>query len=125
MVKKLVSLLFKMGLYERRKYVRVSIKLPVTLEMFNNEHLAGHINNLSAGGVFIKTKKEIPSKSEFTIKFSLPGKNFKEPITGRLVWHKEASGFYENGIEFTSISDEDRNLILNYEYEKNGISKNE
>ena len=115
----LINFLYRAGVCERRSYLRIYIKLPVTIILSNNLKIAGHIHNVSAGGVFIKTFKPIPdNEKEFHLDFKLPDKSFKKPILGKLVWQKQYSRFYETGIEFTRISEVDRDLILHFNFEK-------
>jgi uncharacterized protein (TIGR02266 family) len=79
---------------ERRKHPRQKIKIKVeykTVDKFRSEYT----NNISHGGIFVKTKNPLPLHSTVDISFSIP--SLKEPViiaaeVVRAVSEKEANG---------------------------------
>ena len=112
------NFLHKAGLCERRSYIRVYIKVPVTIVLPDGHTFSGTINNVSVEGAFIKSSDPVPPAVECKLLFNLPENTFKEEICGKLAWFKFFNSFFETGVKFTHISEHDRDLILRYNFEK-------
>jgi type IV pilus assembly protein PilZ len=98
---------------DRRKYVRVTLNLLIkyeTMEEFNSDYS----QNLSLGGMFIKTDRPLPVGTELQIHFLLPD-IIGAVTTEGVVMHNtlddedaEAEGM---GIEFRKLSEQARKII--------------
>ncbi|OAG27323.1 TIGR02266 family protein [Thermodesulfatator autotrophicus] len=94
---------------ERVKHVfRVDYSTPEAL--FNE-----FAENLSEGGIFIKTENPLDVGTEITIEFKLPF--LEEPIRvkGQVEWHTNLQGVNKNppgmGVSFQGLSNEDKEKI--------------
>jgi PilZ domain len=76
-------------------------------------HFHGRINDLSSGGMYIDTINPLPEGSSISFQFSLPGDDSGSPISGegRIVWMVHMQGM---GINFTRLSDDDRDRLRAY-----------
>jgi c-di-GMP-binding flagellar brake protein YcgR len=61
---------------ERRKHVRLNLTLPMHLQWVNEEGVVSNKScdsvNVSTGGVYYKSNKEIPLNMDATVIFNLP-----------------------------------------------------
>ncbi len=99
---------------DRRRFPRAEHVFQVdyqTPESLFNEFA----ENISEGGLFIKTEKPLEVGTEITIEFLLP--ILEEPIRvkGRVEWHTDLPGVKHKhsgmGVSFQELSDEDKEKI--------------
>lgn len=61
---------------ERRKHARLQLALPMHLQWVNGEGIVSNKScdsvNVSTGGVYYKSKREIPLDTDATVVFNLP-----------------------------------------------------
>ena len=97
---------------ERRVAVRIKKALDVVYSS-SSPPISGRLDDLSETGMFIETSHplEIGADVEFTL--TLPDNPSKGPVrgTGKVMWSDHAVGV---GIQFSEISEEDRNRIKWY-----------
>jgi len=94
---KLLNLLEQCPKKDFRKYPRKGCLVPVDYSSKGVLH-KDYIENLSAGGMFVKTKMSFFDTQEITMVFSLP--NYAEPfkIAGTVAW----TGISGIGVKFNS-----------------------
>ena len=105
---------------ERRKYLRVSINLPLEYrESDNSSPEGGLVNNLSETGMLIYSIKDIPIGSEFkTMVFFSNGFEFDGfRVNAKVIWKdfhfKTCWKGYKYGLQFVQLLEEDRRKLLN------------
>ncbi len=109
---------------ERRKYPRLSINVEVEYTLLKRASLqlkSAQSKNISAGGICIILLEKLEVGTPLEFKFSLPGYDRIIKCEGRIAWLQEfligennsISG-YNAGVEFSNISEEDRNKINEY-----------
>ncbi len=112
---------------QNREFVRVKAVLNVTLRYTNEQEYTKEIEcktrNISGGGIMLVINKptDIMTGSEVFLKFNIYDK--KVYSAGRVVrnyWELDSKGVEYNilGVEYTSISNEHRNIIVKYVYKK-------
>lgn len=99
--------------YEKRRFMRSALQLPVNLDFGPEKTLHGQLNNLSIVGMYVLTADSVAERTPCEASFF--GDPLK-PIKARgQVLHKEANGI---GIEFTGIDQSTfehlRELILEH-----------
>ncbi len=99
---------------EKRKYHRVEYVFKVdyrTPEALFNEFA----ENISEGGLFIKTSNPLSVGTEITIEFLLPLLNEPIRVKGRVEWHTEMPGVRKStpgmGVSFQGLTPEDKEKI--------------
>lgn len=101
---------------EQRRYARVQRFLPV--EYFLNDQkgpIQLYTMDISAGGM--RVKNPFPIENPFPFPMSLHLDTKKEiKIIAKVIWQKKISNedFYEIGLEFIHISDEDKNQLTGF-----------
>jgi hypothetical protein len=90
---------------ERRKHSRLRLDLPMHLQWVDKKGIVSSKScnslNVSAGGVYYKSKEELPLDTDATVVFSLPVNdlvNFRVLRTMGKVVRVEKSGTDRNGI---------------------------
>ncbi|MFB6344798.1 MAG: flagellar brake protein [bacterium] len=115
---------------QRRDFVRVPCEIDVTVRVLNlseNENtdsippsFSAEIDDISAGGVQIKGPHDLPENSEVELLFTLPTAETKmDEVFAEIV--RESDGEdppYIMGLEFTSITENKRNDIIQYVYDR-------
>jgi uncharacterized protein (TIGR02266 family) len=97
---------------EHRASPRTS--LAVELHLASESHFfTGLSGDISEGGVFVSTYRELAVGSLVDIEFSLPGSDRTLHARGEVRWHRDASPDVPPGvgIAFEELPDEDRALI--------------
>ena len=102
---KVLNFIAQKGLTERRNYPRQRCDLTVSFDN-SNTSCEGFIKNLSASGVFIRTKKVFNLGEHVKLSFTLPTEQNPLIATGKVV-RKEDDGF---GVQF-DITDFETGLI--------------
>lgn len=88
--------------------------LAVELHLASESHFfTGLSGDISEGGVFVSTYRDLAVGSLVDIEFSLPGSDRVVHARGEVRWHRDASPDVPPGvgIAFDELSDEDRALI--------------
>ncbi len=104
------------GIPKRRKYPRIDTKIQVQVK---DAGISGYkyAENISRGGIFIRTDKYLPLNTTVHLTIPLPKKNKEVKVIGRVAYIRERVENYGEdvmGIEFMDFEDEyDKDL---YEY---------
>lgn len=109
---------------ERREFPRLPINMTVDYNTYLSEDAQTtktESKNISAGGIRIIALGELEVGKKMQLKFSIPDANITISAVGKVVWTEEfivgsakTGKAYEVGIEFISITDEDRKKIEEY-----------
>ncbi|NPA95600.1 MAG: TIGR02266 family protein [Thermodesulfobacteria bacterium] len=80
-----------------------------------NKFFTDFAENLSAGGMFIATRKPLPPGSTIVVEFMLPDTSLKVRTRAEVMWaRKDASSTGEKrgmGVRFSDLSSEDKKKI--------------
>jgi len=101
----------------RRKFPRVSY--PCLIKLANSEEtLLTHTENLGIGGVCIVIKHNLKPFTEVNVEVDMLDTGDHIQCPGRVVWNvrrkaieEDKPNFYDIGIEFVDLSEEDRERI--------------
>lgn len=98
-----------------RKEQRVAKALSLTFK--TKESLVNaYTENISCGGLFIKTPKPLPKGEALAIKLQIPGEAEPIKVEAVVAWSRADAGSAENppgmGIQFIQVSDSDRQRLL-------------
>ena len=109
---------------ERRRYPRVRAAFaeysPIGAEEATSKGISTFIKNVSAGGVCIVVSQEIEVNSILSLKIYLSQSESSIQAKGKVVWSKTSSfrggvrAYYDLGIEFVEIDENDRMRICKY-----------
>ncbi len=108
--------------FERRKFPRFSVNLPVEYSQVDspsNRSAEGRTGNASEGGLMLYLPEKLEVGQHIRVKLyftSEPGLNFIE-ATGQLAWVEIAfakEGDHRYGVKFVDISPEDLNRLKDY-----------
>ncbi len=101
---------------EARKIVRMPVYI-----VPDKQQLESHFSeNLSTGGVFIRTEKILPENTSIVIKIRLPDNNIVITCKAEVAWINEPDHIKKHslppgmGIRFTNISLPNRQTIRNF-----------
>jgi uncharacterized protein (TIGR02266 family) len=100
---------------EQRASPRVS--LAVELHLASESHFfSGLSGDISEGGVFVSTYRDLALGSEVDVEFTLPGESRIVRARGQIRWQRESSIDAPPGvgIAFEALAEEDRHLIHEY-----------
>jgi c-di-GMP-binding flagellar brake protein YcgR len=108
---------------ERRRYRRLPYSLP--LQYRNIDEGSGHFSggltkNISEGGIRFVSQRFLPIATNLDLTINTPTSPRPLRATSRVVWiHKAPTGeYYEVGLQFTSIKEEEREAIRRLEEEE-------
>ncbi len=104
---------------ERRRFARLNVNVNVDYEVLPRHKQQKHVSskNISTGGICVILKEPLEPETIIGLDIGLPEEAGKVTATGRIVWiqefsiGEEAHKRYEAGVEFTDISDEDRQKV--------------
>jgi uncharacterized protein (TIGR02266 family) len=98
---------------DHRAHPRVVVAVAVGLET-ESHFFAGLSGDVSAGGVFVQTYRDLPVGSPVEVQFDLPDAQLQ--AHGRVRWHRDSSDSSPPGvgIAFEDLSDEDRQVIQRF-----------
>lgn len=98
---------------ERRSFPRINRVIEIQY-MSNSPRLTARITDISEGGIFIDSINTLPEGTLVKFKFSLTGTPTEKSIEGegKVIWSN--SDIVGMGIEFQTLTEEDRNRILNF-----------
>lgn len=119
---------------QRRNFVRVPCDLDAEIFVLDvpegevpSGSLDGTLEDISAGGVQLAVDRRLPLFTEIELVFTLPviDRTLRE-VFGEVVRVPDKSEApYSLGVEFTSITENNRNDIIQYVYERQRDLKNE
>jgi uncharacterized protein (TIGR02266 family) len=99
---------------ERRASDRVHLEVEVTLHS-DSHFFAGLSGNVSEGGLFVQTYRELPIGHPVSLRFELPGGNVLVP--GSVRWIRTASEGCPPGLGIAfgeALNDTEKNLISEF-----------
>ena len=107
--------------FERRKFPRFSVDLPVEHEQIDSFIPAGRVLNVSEGGllIYFSERMEIGQHLKLRLFFSAPGRNLKviEALV-EVVWIEidadKGLADYRSGVKFIHITQTDMNSIKTF-----------
>jgi len=77
---------------------RITVEAPIEFA-FDDQHDNGMVRNLSRGGLFLETAREIPTDKELQLRFELPDNQRTFEPTAKVVWRQvEASRNVRSGV---------------------------
>lgn len=115
---------------QRRDFVRVPCDIPVTVRVLQagpgdtgetlSGSVSGAIKDISAGGVQVECPEALPLDSEVEVVFTLPHtETTMNEVFARVVRESDSEEPpHVLGLEFTSITENKRNDIIQYVYER-------
>lgn len=114
---------------ERRKFPRLLLSVGVEYNVINKgvvePAVTTYSKNISVGGICIILLERVELNSVLDLTFSMPDCKQTIKAQGEVVWLREfvigvnqTIKGYEAGIEFTNISEEDKNKINEYVTDK-------
>ena len=107
---------------ERREFPRVEgITAVYTVVGRQELEAVGFVVNLSAKGINLNVNRRIENNTILSLRMNLPGSSSPVQFKGKVVWGKQVDVDlvpkemgYKLGIEFTEVSDKDRQKISEY-----------
>lgn len=103
-------------LKEKRRFPRIDVELPIFIDTICG-FTDGKTLNISAGGAFIRCSNSLTIPERFYLAITnLPQVYLHLPVKAELIWSNGYEGegnsvYREIGVEFTEISDADRQFI--------------
>ncbi len=97
---------------DKRVHERVDVKLEVTFNT-GKQLISSYMNNVSRGGLFIRTEKPLPLNTEVELNFRLPDSYKVFKTRGLVVWNSPPGGkkIPGMGVQFREMSAEDQEII--------------
>ncbi|MBN2442469.1 MAG: PilZ domain-containing protein [Spirochaetales bacterium] len=106
---------------EKRRFDRFLIVIEIDQHRKddNKNHSKTKSKNISTSGICITTDDDPLIKGEiYVLRFILPEQSKQIIVEGKVIWvHKYSEGsigLFDNGLEFTKISEEQHNMIEEY-----------
>lgn len=104
--------------FPRRKEERARVKIRISFKTAS-DFFRAYISNLSGGGLFIRTTKNLPVGSLVDLEFILPDSTKAIRTTGKVAWIKSKDESTEKmpsgmGIQFIDMSPEYKKLLQSY-----------
>lgn len=96
---------------DKRATKRVPVKLKVDWKS-ESTFLFENATNISEQGIFIKTDQLLKKGTILNLQFAIPDSKQKVQAEGKVVWINKGEGSKGMGIQFTKLSDVDRETIL-------------
>jgi c-di-GMP-binding flagellar brake protein YcgR len=107
--------------FERRKFPRFSVDLPIEYERIDSFVPAGRVLDISEGGLLIYFSERLGIGQHLKVKLFFSGLGFNLKAIEALVevvWIEidpgKELGDYRSGVKFIYISPEDMNLLKNF-----------
>jgi hypothetical protein len=109
---------------ERRSDPRFDVRLPLRIGI-DNSQIATNTKNLSSSGVYCQVDRFVPVMTKISLKMMIPliedGKKVEKNVEAKAVVVRirpeaadEITNFYQVGLFFTEIADQDREFIKKY-----------
>jgi len=98
--------------HEQRRFIRTEFPYTIILTLSDDEEISTYTENISATGVKVTIRKELPPQTRLSMQIYLS----QEPILckGKIIWTKgrqseclEDTVVYDAGIEFFNIKEKD------------------
>lgn len=107
------------GTLDNRRYKRLRADLDVKFENISMTQdqvncLEGVIDNISIGGVFIKTRHPFPINTIMKLEFDVPGQNKTVKAVGMVRWIGKSDDTRGMGIRFIKVTTTDKVSIHQY-----------
>jgi len=107
------------GSKERRIYIRTkaSVALTFSIESAGTSKIIEAVTkNVSATGLLIEAKKQIPLGAEGKLSIKTPGSSNPVHAMGKIVRSNpiEGSDKFDCGVEFTNIEEDNKNTFLKF-----------
>ncbi len=103
---------------ERRRELRVPLRVIRVKIETNTDVFFGYAKNISAGGLFISTVNPKGVGEKFKLKITLPNSKKEIVVMAEVVWSRKFSESKEYepgmGIKYIEITDEDAELIRQF-----------
>jgi type IV pilus assembly protein PilZ len=104
--------------HKRREHPRYQVTIPADCST-RHVFISNHVNNISKGGVFLRSDRPLPLDAEVSLLLRLPGTGTSIRATGRVVWnHDMERGTSRivpgSGIRFVDIRPADRVALETY-----------
>lgn len=99
--------------HEKRQSKRVPFKIKVDYH-YEGNFLYEYATDISQHGVFIESREPLPIGTQVTLQFSVPETKKPIEVAGTVMWINSTSAGSKNpgmGVQFTSISDIDKDTI--------------
>jgi len=98
---------------EHRAHPRVAVSVAIGLET-ESHFFSGLSGDISEGGVFVQTYRDLPVGSDVEVRFELPDGELT--AHGRVRWHRSNSDSSPPGvgIAFEELDEEDREIIQRF-----------
>lgn len=109
---------------EKRRFMRCNLSIMVAYQLESRlENKKNCLSiDISSTGLRIFLKEKLENGTHLQLSFNLPDETIMITVQGIIVWHKEReSNFFEAGIEFTTIKDEDADKINNFVKKNLGV----
>jgi c-di-GMP-binding flagellar brake protein YcgR len=105
------------GVPYRRRYVRVSVDMPVTYARDGEKDTNnGQSSDLGGGGIRLATDEDLPLGSILLLRFALPQVEREIVVRGRIVlsFYNAEDGRFFHGVVFTHIDPRDQEEIVRH-----------
>ena len=102
---------------DKRNKERISLREKVQLKVKNvNDFITEYADNISLGGMFIKTSKPLPTGTQFDLEFTIGAEDKKIVGVGEVVWTKEFTSKEDDresgmGIKFVDLKGNSKTVI--------------
>jgi hypothetical protein len=103
---------------EKRKYIRANFPCKIIIFPPGDYTIATHTENICAGGIKVIIEEKLPVSREVGLEVCLKDKTIN--CKGKITWvvtrgspYRKGIFYFDTGIEFIDINDEDRNIIDN------------
>lgn len=81
----------------------------------NGATVEGRSEDISLGGMLVRTQETIPAQAKIRIKFTLPGEGRSVAVGATIRWCREArGGHYASGVQFVDLPNDCRKAILDF-----------
>ncbi|PYX28960.1 MAG: hypothetical protein DMG77_13825 [Acidobacteria bacterium] len=104
---------------ERRRSLRVPVRIPVSLRFQNGEGEQAFISGLSEGGISLESNLPCRNSGIVGLCFTPPGATTQIEATGLIAWHN-SDGHARAGVRFTKLSDGARGSLKEWLRMKSG-----
>lgn len=102
---------------ERRQEPRVEVEIEVHYRTVQ-EFLSAYSQNISGGGIFIRTQRPLPLNHSVRLRLTLPGISHPFEVSGIVVWSNPGSGRSSlpsgMGIKLVDLDPHSRELIAEF-----------
>jgi len=101
---------------EKRRFIRAKFPCVILIHTLHEHVITTYTENISAGGVRVIIEEKLETSS--TVGLEVQIKNNVVSCKGRIVWvvdkespYKKGIFYYDTGIEFYEIKEDDRQII--------------